>query len=223
MAHYALLDENNVVVRVFVGVEEYKDNVDWEHHYGAIHNMTCKRTSYNTCGNKHRGGGTPFRKNFAAAGDLYDEERDAFIPPSPFNSFVLNEDTCEWGPPIEKPELTEEQYNECGMWVWDEALWESDNTKGWVYHSDSTENVPPKEEIPINSLPTPPEDGSIVVSPPTYEEEPPEPLSDFPAPVRRPAVVGQSIHAHLIGNPESDVVEQPASIPMENLPVPPVE
>jgi len=119
--------------------------------------------------------------------------------------------------------LTEEQYNECGMYVWDESLWESDNTKGWTYHSDSTENVPPKEEIPISSLPTPPVEDTIVVSPPTEEGEDSEPISDFPSPVRRPAVVGHSIHAHLVGNPESDVVEQPASIPMENLPVPPVE
>ena len=54
MAYYALLDDNNVVVQVFPGVDEYTNGVDWEHHYGAMHQMTCKRTSYNTCGNHHR-------------------------------------------------------------------------------------------------------------------------------------------------------------------------
>ena len=117
MAYYALLDDDNVVVRVFPGVDEYTNAVDWEHHYGAIHQMTCKRTSYNTCGNYHRKGKTPYRKNFASIGFVYDEAKDAFIPPQPFASFVLDEDKCEWTPPITKPELTEGQ---TGMYVWNE-------------------------------------------------------------------------------------------------------
>tara|TARA_B100000003_G_scaffold206230_1_gene221370 strand:+ start:211 stop:615 length:405 start_codon:yes stop_codon:yes gene_type:complete len=130
MAHYALLDDNNVVVQVFPGVDEYTDGVDWEHHYGAIHQMTCKRTSYNTCGNHHRRGGTPYRKNFASVGFVYDEVRDAFIPPQPFTSFILNEDKCEWSPPVPKPELTEGQ---TGMYVWNEEAYQNDNTQGWDY------------------------------------------------------------------------------------------
>jgi hypothetical protein len=66
-------------------------------------------TSYNTRGGVHKTGGTPLRKNFAGVGYTYDEDRDAFIPPKPFNSWTLNEDTCLWDPPVAKPELTQEQ------------------------------------------------------------------------------------------------------------------
>jgi hypothetical protein len=63
-----------------------------------------KQTSYNTYGGVHNNGGTPLRKNFAGIGYTYDENRDAFIPPKPFNSWVLNENTCLWEAPIDKPE-----------------------------------------------------------------------------------------------------------------------
>lgn len=104
MAHYAFLDENNIVTEVIVGKDENEDNVDWEGYYGDLRGQTCKRTSYNTLGNVHRNGGTPYRKNYAGIGFSYDANLDAFIPPKPFNSWVLNEDTCFWQAPVEVPE-----------------------------------------------------------------------------------------------------------------------
>jgi hypothetical protein len=63
-----------------------------------------KQTSYNTHGGVHSSGGTPFRKNHAGIGYIYDEDRDAFIPKKPFNSWILNEDTCLWESPIPYPQ-----------------------------------------------------------------------------------------------------------------------
>jgi hypothetical protein len=62
-----------------------------------------KQTSYNTVGGVHNNGGTPFRKNHAGIGYTYDENRDAFIPPKPFNSWILNEDTCIWESSVAMP------------------------------------------------------------------------------------------------------------------------
>ena len=101
MAHYAFLDEQYVVTEVIVGRDE--SNFDWEQHYGNLRGQLCKRTSYNTLGNVHKEGGTPFRKNYAGIGYTYDPVRDAFIPPRPFASWVLNETTCLWEPPIPMP------------------------------------------------------------------------------------------------------------------------
>ena len=63
-----------------------------------------KQTSYNTHGGVHSSGGTPFRKNHAGIGYTYDEDRDAFIPPKPYNSWVLNENSCLWQSPIPYPQ-----------------------------------------------------------------------------------------------------------------------
>ena len=90
MAHYAYLDENNIVTNVIVGKNEGENGIDWEQYYGA------KRTSYNTLGGVHSLGGTPFRKNYAGIGYFYDLQRDAFIPPKPSDEYVLNEQTCQW-------------------------------------------------------------------------------------------------------------------------------
>ena len=73
-----------------------------------------KQTSYNTSGGVHKLGGTPFRKNYAGKGWKYDQTRDAFIEPKPFNSWILNETTCLWEAPIALPD-TENRYN------WNEA------------------------------------------------------------------------------------------------------
>jgi hypothetical protein len=102
MAHYAFLDENNIVTEVIVGKEE--SNFNWEQQYGSFRGQLCKRTSYNTYGGVHQSGGTPFRKNFAGIGYTYDETRDAFISPKPFNSWILNEDTCIWEAPVNYPQ-----------------------------------------------------------------------------------------------------------------------
>lgn len=103
MAHYAIIDENNIVTSVFVGKDENEldqdgNVVDWENYYGAI------RTSYNTVGGVHINGGTPFRKNYAGVGMIYDSVKDAFYGVQPFPSWTLNEDSCFWEPPIPKPE-----------------------------------------------------------------------------------------------------------------------
>lgn len=119
MAHYAFLNANNVVTEVIVGKDEGEDGIDWEQHYGEFRGQTCKRTSYNTIGGVHTSGGTPFRKNYAGIGYTYDAQRDAFIPPKPFSSWVLNEDTCQWDAPIPMP--TDGQ-----LYVWNETnlAWE---------------------------------------------------------------------------------------------------
>lgn len=101
MAHYAFLDTNNIVTEVIVGKDE--SNFDWERHYGDIRGQLCKRTSYNTIAGTHTNGGTPFRKNYAGIGYTYDSTRNAFIPPSPFASWVLNETTCLWEAPTPYP------------------------------------------------------------------------------------------------------------------------
>jgi len=104
MAHYAFLDDNNVVTEVIVGKNEGEEGINWELRYGSFRNQVCKRTSYNTRGGVHSEGGTPFRKNYAGIGYTYDQVRDAFIPPKPFNSWVLNDTTCLWDPPTPMPE-----------------------------------------------------------------------------------------------------------------------
>lgn len=103
MAHYAFLDENNVVTEVIVGKHEGESDIDWEQHYGEFRGQRCKRTSYNTIGGIHAGGGTPFRKNYAGVGYSYDEKRDAFIPPKPFSSWMLDENSCQWTAPTPIP------------------------------------------------------------------------------------------------------------------------
>jgi hypothetical protein len=104
MAHYAFLDENNIVTEVIVGKDEGEDNIDWEQHYGNFRGQVCKRTSYNTSAGQHNNGGIPYRKNYAGIGYTYDETLDAFIPPKPFDSWILNESTGQWEAPISKPD-----------------------------------------------------------------------------------------------------------------------
>lgn len=94
MAHFAQIDENGVVLQVIPAGDEYEEN--GETLYAEIAGGIWKRTSYNTFANEHRNGGTPFRKNYAQIGGVYDQERDAFIPPKPDGNFVLNEETCRW-------------------------------------------------------------------------------------------------------------------------------
>jgi hypothetical protein len=121
MAHYAFLDENNVVTHVIVGKEEWEDGIDWEHHYGNFTSQPCKRTSYNTRGGIHVNDGIPFRKNYAGIGMIYHEELDAFIAPQPFPSWILNEETGYWQSPIgPAPELTEEQIQSRMFYNWNE-------------------------------------------------------------------------------------------------------
>jgi hypothetical protein len=121
MAHFAKLDENNVVLEVHVvhnndlldenGVEQEQRGIDflinWSNGY-----LAWKQTSYN--GN--------FRKNYAGIGYTYDPQRDAFIPPKPFPSWTLNEQTCLWEPPVPYP-------NDGNLYQWDEP------TTNWVSYA----------------------------------------------------------------------------------------
>lgn len=129
MAHYALLDENNVVTQVITGRDE-DDHTggidDWEEYYGNFHGLRCLRTSYNTYNNQHRTGGTPFRGNYAGIGYLYFEEHDIFMPPKTYDSWTLDLETASWAPPKPYPA------NEDGVeYMWDEE------TLDWV-QSDGT-------------------------------------------------------------------------------------
>jgi hypothetical protein len=119
MAHYAFLDKNNIVTEVIVGKNEGEEGIDWEAHYGAFRGQPCKRTSYNTSGGVHSGGGTPFRKNYAGIGYSYNQIRDAFIPPKPYASWLLNEETCLWESPVPYPD-------DGAKYQWDEI------TTAWV-------------------------------------------------------------------------------------------
>jgi hypothetical protein len=116
MSHFAKLDENNIVVFVTVGRDE--DNGK-EAELTARTGDVYKQTSYNTIGGVHLLGGTPFRKNYAGIGYTYDEQRDAFIPPQPFASWVLNEDSCIWYAPVPMP-------TDGKFYAWDEA------TQTWI-------------------------------------------------------------------------------------------
>lgn len=110
MAHYAFLDENNIVTEVITGIDETEliEGKDPETWYGEFRGQVCKRTSYN--GN--------YRKNYAGVGYRYDEELDAFIAPQPFPSWVLDED-CRWQAPVAYPadDLMYKWDEEQGDWV----------------------------------------------------------------------------------------------------------
>lgn len=105
MAHFARV-ENGIVTEVIVA------ELDFFNSFTEQPTGDWIQTSYNTRGGVHLNGGTPLRKNYAGVGFTYDSERDAFIPPKVFNSWVLNEESCLWEAPIPKPEG--------GMHQWDE-------------------------------------------------------------------------------------------------------
>ena len=119
MAHYAFLDENNIVTEVIVGKNEGEEDRDWEQWYGEFRGQTCKRTSYNTHAGVHLNGGIPFRKNYAGIGYTYRADIDAFVPVKPFNSWVLNESTAQWEAPTPMP-------IDGKMYAWDEE------TTNWI-------------------------------------------------------------------------------------------
>jgi len=100
MAHYAFLDENNIVTEVIVGKNEEEGGIDWEQHYSEFRGQTCKRTSYNTSGGVHNEGGLPYRKNYAGIGYVFREDvnapEGAFVPPCPGEQYVLDETTGLW-------------------------------------------------------------------------------------------------------------------------------
>jgi hypothetical protein len=110
MAHWAELDENNVVLRVTVGSNDDSD----EGYQWLIDNLGGRwlKCSYNTKYGVHAEGGTPFRWTYPSAGYEYFEDIDSFVEPRPYNSWVLNKETKKWQAPIPKPDT--------GFWAWDE-------------------------------------------------------------------------------------------------------
>ena len=130
MAHFAKINASNIVTEVIV----VSNDIATSESAGVtfINNLygtsdTWKQTSYNTVANTHRLDGTPFRKNYAGIGFTYDASRNAFIPPKPYASWVLYETTCQWKAPSDYPDDDDDK-----RYVWDETLYQSDNTKGWV-------------------------------------------------------------------------------------------
>ena len=122
MAHYAFLNENNIVTEVITGVDETEliEGLDTETWYGNFRGQRCVRTSYH--GN--------IRKNYAGIGYTYDEVRDAFIPPKPYPSWLLNEDTCQWYPPVPYPTDGQEyEWNEETV-SWDLIIAEPEGGNG---------------------------------------------------------------------------------------------
>ena len=109
MAHYAFLDENNIVTEVITGIDETEtiEGLTPEEWYGNFRGQRCIRTSYNN----------NIRKNFATPGSFYDEEKDAFILPKRFASWVLNTETCQWEAPVPKPENNDE----LAPYAWNES------------------------------------------------------------------------------------------------------
>ena len=112
MAHFAKINTDNIVINVVVinnnellidGEENEQKGINFLNSLSNT-NYNWKKTSYNTVGGVHLNDGTPFRKNFAGIGFTYDSGRDAFIPPKPYPSWTLNEDTCRWEAPVAKPE-----------------------------------------------------------------------------------------------------------------------
>ena len=129
MASFAKIGLNNKVIEVLsVHNNELLDSNGVEQEVNGIVFLTkltgwaiWKQTSYNTKGGIHLSGGTPFRKNHASIGYTYDEDRDAFIPPKPFPSWILNETTCLWEAPVARPELTQEQLDNGVGQIWNET------------------------------------------------------------------------------------------------------
>ena len=127
MAYFAKLNSDNIVTEVnSVHNNVLKDADGVEQEALGITFLTefsgsnlWKQTSYNTLGGVHNLGGTPFRKNYAAIGDTYDESRDAFIGPQPYPSWIFNESTCIWDPPVSMPDGIK-------TWKWNEE------TVSWI-------------------------------------------------------------------------------------------
>ena len=118
MASFAKIGLNNKVIEVLsVHNNELLDSNGVEQEANGIDFLTkltgwaiWKQTSYNTNAGVHSFGGTPLRKNHASIGMTYDEDKDAFIPKKPYNSWILNETTCQWEAPVALPD-TENRYN----------------------------------------------------------------------------------------------------------------
>ena len=134
MAHYAEIDENNIVLRVMVVNNEDTIDPKTGDESETVGVAFCKeqwggnwvKTSYN-----HN-----IRKRYAGIGYSYNEQLDAFVLPKPFESWILNNQTADWESPVgPAPEVTEEDRKTDSRYEWNEELYQSDNTKGWVFIS----------------------------------------------------------------------------------------
>ena len=164
MAHFAeIRSDNKKVIRVLVvgddqcqshGGQDSAECEQWVKDFhpidqtvlqenGGVYPETFwKRTSFNTKGNQHENGGIPFRKNYAGVGYTYDSDKDAFISPKPrsndgsveFSSWVLNEDTCLWDPPVNYPSI-----KTYGDGIYYDMVWDETNTKWLGYDADNNE------------------------------------------------------------------------------------
>lgn len=105
MAHFAKINENNIVTQVIIAEQDFINIIEGE----------WIQTSYNTYGGKHLLGGTPLRYNYAGIGYIYNREHDAFYAPQPYNSWILNKETFIWEPPIPYP-------TDGKMYNWDESI-----------------------------------------------------------------------------------------------------
>jgi hypothetical protein len=129
MAYFSEIDNNNVVLRVIVVADSdcaggnYPESEPAGQEFISSIGIsgTWKQTSFNTWGGQHKTGGFPLRKNFGETGFIYDSGRDAFIPPQPYPSWILNEQTCLWEAPVDKPD------EEIG-YIWDEP------SVSWIKH-----------------------------------------------------------------------------------------
>ena len=121
MAHFARIDDNNIVRQVLVVSND--DSATEEDGQAFLASIglagTWVQTSYNTNGAVHALGGIPFRYNYAGVGYTYDADREAFIPPKPYDSWVLVDETCLWEAPVAMPD-------DGNDYTWDEA------TTSWV-------------------------------------------------------------------------------------------
>lgn len=145
MAHYAFLDPENIVAEVIVGCDEEDTShgvSSWEEWYGNFRAQKCVRTSYNTLAGIYLDPETrepaedqskAFRKNYASVGYFYCHERDAFIPPKPYESWVLNDFSCQWESPIPFPEDDYRYYwdETAGDWVRKSTIWDEES-EAWV-------------------------------------------------------------------------------------------
>jgi len=134
MAHFAKIDENSIVVEVIVAEQDFIDS-------GVVGDPTqWVQTSYNTRGGVHYSpetgepdGGEALRKNYAGIGFKYDVDRDAFIPPQPYASWTLVEESCLWQSPEPMPEVpVDEAGQRTGSYMWSEDEYNAGNG-GWVF------------------------------------------------------------------------------------------
>lgn len=136
MAHFAKIGRKNIVEKVIVisdndAPTEQAGQQFIKKLFNELDSLWLQ-TSYNTSGNQHKLGGTPLRKNFAGVGDTYDSRLDAFYSPRPYNSWVLNEETCLWEAPIPCPNTFERNLtNSDGVSIPDKYYWH-EQAQNWI-------------------------------------------------------------------------------------------